>query len=205
MNIAILGAGNVGSALARLWAGQGHTVTFGLKPGSNPRNPMPAGVSAAAIPDAVAAAAVVTLCVPWPAAEAAVRSAGPLAGKVLIDATNPLKDDLSGLELGTTTSAAEQVAAWAGRTRVVKAFNTIGAMLYGNADIAGMRADGFYCGDDADAKREVATLITDAGLDPIDVGPLRMARALEPMALLWIDLAVRQKRPLPFGFKLLRG
>jgi hypothetical protein len=103
-----------------------------------------------------------------------------------------------------TTSAAETVAVWARTSRIVKAFNTIGAANYGNAQFGTERADGFYCGDDQDAKNVVKPLIEDIGLNPVDVGPLRNARALEPLALLWIDLAVNQGQGPNHGFKLLR-
>jgi predicted dinucleotide-binding enzyme len=87
---------------------------------------------------------------------------------------------------------------------VVKAFNTIGAGNYGKTEFAGTRADGFYCGDDAAAKDKVKPLIADIGLNPVDVGPLRNARLLEPLAMLWIDLAFNQKWGPNHAFKLLR-
>jgi 8-hydroxy-5-deazaflavin:NADPH oxidoreductase len=68
----------------------------------------------------------------------------------------------------------------------------------------GVRADGFYCGDDAQAKATVRDLIADVGLEPVDVEPLRNARYLEPLAMLWIDLAVHQKQGMDHAFKLLR-
>ena len=189
LKIAILGAGNVGGALGRLWTAKGHAVKFG-KRDSNA--------------EAVSSAAVVALCVPWPAAEEAVKSSGDLSGKVLIDCTNPLSPDLKGLVVGTTTSAAEQVSEWAKGARVVKAFNTMGAPLFGNAQFGAQKADGYYCGNDSAAKDIVRGLIEDAGLDPVDVGPLVNARLLEPLAMLWIDLAVNQKQGINHGFKLLR-
>ena len=98
----------------------------------------------------------------------------------------------------------EQVSAWAGGARVVKAFNSIGAGNFGRADFAGQTADGFYCGDDAAAKAVVKPLIADTGLNPVDVGPLRNARWLEAIAMLWIDLAVNQGWGGDHAFKLLR-
>jgi len=187
--IAVIGAGNVGGALARIWSAAGHEVKVGGR-GKNQA--------------ATAGAEIVALCVPWQAAEDAVRTSGDLSGAIIIDCTNPLLPDLSGLALGTTTSAAEQISVWAAGARVVKAFNTIGAACYGNAQFGAQRADGFYCGDDASAKNSVRELIADVGLDPADVGPLRNARYLEALAMLWIDLAVNQKQGPNHGFKLLR-
>ena len=204
LKIAIVGSGNVGGALAALFSAAGHSVTVGLRAGGTRRPTLPATVKTAPILDAVAGAEVVVFSVPWPAAKDAVTSAGPLAGKVVIDTNNPVLPDLSGLSVGTTTSAAEQIAGWAPGAKVVKAFNTIGAGLLGHGEIKGQRAGGFLCGDDAAAKATVARLVSDAGLDPTDVGPLAMARALEPMALLWVDMVVKQKAAMPMAFKLLR-
>lgn len=208
-SIAVLGAGNVGGALARIWASAGHTVTFGLPDSQSEKagaaaKKAGANVRALSNKDAAAGAQIVALCVPWPAAENAIRACGSLSGKILIDCVNPLKADLQGLATGTTTSAAEQVASWASGAKVVKAFNTIGAANFGNAQFGSQRADGFYCGDDAGAKSSVRELLDAAGLEPVDVGPLRNARWLEAMAMLWIDLAVNQKQGAGHAFKLLR-
>jgi len=208
MKIAVLGAGNVGGVLGRLWAAKGHEVRFGVPdPGSEKIKALLASTGgrakAGSNREAAGASEVVVLSVPWPAAEQAIRDCGDLRSKVVIDCTNPLDSDLKGLVVGLTTSAAEQVAAWSG-AKVVKAFNTIGAGNYGNAEFAGARADGFYCGDDATAKTKVKPLIADVGLIPVDVGALRNARLLEPLAMLWIDLAINQKWGPNHAFKLLR-
>ena len=109
-----------------------------------------------------------------------------------------------GLTLGTTTSAAEMVAGWAPSARVVKSFNTIGAPCLGNTKFGSETADGFYCGDDAEAKKTVHQLNADVDLNPVDVGPLKNARLLEPLAMLWIDLAINQGQGINHAFKLLR-
>jgi predicted dinucleotide-binding enzyme len=209
LNIAILGAGNVGGALGRLWAAAGHDVRFGVPDPKGPRVTATLAAiqgkrRAATNPEAVSGAEVMVLSVPWPAAEQAIRSSGDLAGKILIDCTNPLTSDLKGLAVGLTTSAAEQVAGWAKGAKVVKAFNTIGSVNFGNAQFGGQKADGFYCGDDAGAKTVVRQLVEQAGLAPVDVGPLKNARLLEPLAMLWIDLAVNQRQGTNHAFKLLR-
>jgi 8-hydroxy-5-deazaflavin:NADPH oxidoreductase len=208
-SIAVLGAGIVGSALARVWVAAGHNITFGVP---NPHNEKTRsaltllGGKATAGPnqDAVSKSQIVALRVQWSAAQEALRQCGNLGGKILIDCTNPLKPDLQGVTLGTTTSAGEQVAAWASGAKVVKAFNTTGAANFGNAQFGSQRADGFYCGDDAGSKGSVGELIDAAGLDPVDVGPLRNARWLEAMAMLWIDMAVNQQQGPDHAFKLLR-
>jgi 8-hydroxy-5-deazaflavin:NADPH oxidoreductase len=209
LSIAVLGAGNVGGALARVWSTAGHDVKFGLPDPQSEKSraaisKLGGKVQAASNKDAASGAQIVALCVPWPAAQDAIRQSGNLSGKIVIDCTNPLKPDLQGLSIGTTTSAAEQVASWASGAKVVKAFNTVGAPNFGNAQFGSQRADGFYCGDDAAAKSSIRELIDAAGLDPVDVGPLRNARWLEAIAMLWIDLAVNQKQGPNHAFKLLR-
>ena len=204
LNIAVLGAGNVGGTLGGIWLSKGHKVSFGVPDPQKSARPKLAGAEITTNKEAVAGAEVVVLSVPWPAAHEAIRNAGELENKVLIDCTNPLDADLQGLVLGQTTSAGEMVASWAPGARVVKAFNTIGAANYGNAQFGLERADGFYCGDDQPSKNIAKRLIEDVGLNPVDVGPLKNARLLEPLAMLWIDLAVNQGQGTNHGFKLLR-
>lgn len=208
MNIGIIGAGNVGGTLGARWARNGHTVAFGV------RNPNSAEVrelvqkagsgTAATMADAARSGDVLLVSTPWPATQQVIESLGDLSGKIVIDATNPLLADLSGLTLGTTTSAAEQVAAWAPGARVVKAFNTVGNNIMADPSFGANRALLFYCGDDAAAKQTVQSLASELGFDPQDAGPLRQARLLEPFALLWISLAFGQGYGRDFAFQLLR-
>ena len=141
MKIGIIGSGNVGGTLGTRWAKGGHQVVFGsrhpdagdmqqllTRAGSNAR--------AATLQEAVKSCDVLLLATPWPATKEIVQGLGDFTGKVLIDAVNPLLPDLSGLALGSTTSAAEQVACWARGAKVVKAFNTIGPNIMENADSA---------------------------------------------------------------------
>ncbi|HMF79269.1 MAG TPA: NADPH-dependent F420 reductase [Bryobacteraceae bacterium] len=207
MTTAVIGVGNIGGALARLWTMRGHTVWAGVRDTGSERARKlkeATGARITTVADAVSKAEIVALCVPWPAAQESLREAGGCSGKIIIDATNPVGSDLQSLEVGTTTSGGEMIANWAPRARVVKAFNTIGAYLFGNAQFAGLLADGYFCGDDVDAKSAVRPLIEAAGFEPVDVGPLRSARMLEPLALLWIDLKLKQGFAGDFGFKLLR-
>jgi hypothetical protein len=165
-----------------------------------------AGTSAraASVGEAVANSDVLLLATPWPATRSAVESAEPLAGKVLIDATNPLLPDFSALEFGNTTSGAEQVASWAKGARVVKAFNSIGFGIMANPKFGDRSASLLYCGDDGEAKKAVHTLAADLGFAPHDAGPLKQARTLEPLALLWISLAMAQGYGRDIAFDLMR-
>jgi 8-hydroxy-5-deazaflavin:NADPH oxidoreductase len=207
MNIGIIGSGNVGGTLGRRWSAAGHRVIFSSRnPQSDEMRKLTAetGAASATVADAVQASDVLLFATPWPATESAVKSCGSLAGKVLIDATNPLLPDLSGLAVGTNTSGAELVASWAPGARVVKAFNTVGFNVMQNPQFSGGPAVMFYCGDDAAAKATVHQLASELGFDARDAGPLASARLLEPFALLWISLALKYGYGREFGFQLLK-
>jgi predicted dinucleotide-binding enzyme len=205
MKIAVIGMGSVGGTLGRRWAEAGHAVTYGVR---NPGDPKAAagarGDRLATVAAAAADAEVITLAVPWEAVKDALASAGDLAGKVVLDCTNPLAPDLSGLEVGHTTSGAEEVAKLAPGARVVKIFNTTGSNNMGDPDYGGTPATMLYAGDDAGAKSIAAALARDLGFDPIDLGPLAAARLLEPMALAWIWLALRQGLGRDFVLQVVR-
>ncbi len=207
MHIGIIGSGNVGGTLGTRWAQAGHQVVFGSRnPGSDEMRELVAraGARAASSQEAVAASELLLLATPWPATQAVLEGLGDLTGKVLIDATNPLLPNLSGLEIGTTTSAAEQVAGWARGAQVVKAFNTVGFNIMANPAFGADRPVMFYCGDDKAAKQTVKPLVEQLGFEAVDAGPLSQARLLEPFALLWISLALMYGQGREIAFKLLR-
>jgi predicted dinucleotide-binding enzyme len=209
MRIGIIGAGNVGGTLGRAWAKNGHAIVFGVP---NPRSPKMQQLlqatggkaGAGSVAEAAAHGEVVVFATPWAATQDAVRQAGDLTGKVIFDCTNPLKEDLSGLAVGHTTSGAEQVAAWAASKRVVKIFNTTGFENMAQPSYAGTAITMFFAGDDAPAKKIAAQLAQEIGFDPVDAGPLANARLLEPMALLWIYLAIQGGQRTGIAYKLLR-
>jgi len=153
--------------------------------------------------EAAAFGDVIVNALPWPAVRQ-VLSELNLKGKVLIDCSNPLLPDMSALELGTTTSAGEQVAQWAAGARVVKAFNTTGFGNMANPVYEGKPLPMFYCGDDAAAKEIGKQLVADVGFHPVDAGPLSNARLLEPYALLWIWLAYGGGQGRDFAFQLVK-
>jgi predicted dinucleotide-binding enzyme len=209
MNIGIIGSGNVGGTLGTRWAQAGHDVIFGSRnPGSDAMRQLAAkagpSARAASLQEALEAAELLLLATPWPATKAVLEGLGDPAGKVLMDATNPLLPNLAGLEYGATTSGAERVAGWARGAKVVKAFNTVGFNIMANPAFGGDRPVMFYCGDDAAAKQMVKPLVEELGFESIDAGPLSQARLLEPFALLWISLALVHGQGREIGFKLLR-
>ena len=210
MKIAVIGAGNVGGTLGKLWAAKGHDVMFGVRDPQEDKvreaiKETGGKARAGSVKEAAASGDVVVMATPWPATHEAIQSAGNLNGKVVVDCTNPLAPDLSGLVVGMTDSAGEEVARWAKGARVVKAFNTIGAPNFGNPKFGPESASMFICGDSEDAKVMVSKLAAELGFDVVDVGPLTASRLLEPLAMLWIHLAFKQGLgPTGHAFKLLR-
>jgi predicted dinucleotide-binding enzyme len=205
MRIAVIGAGNVGATLGQRWAGKGHEVTFGVRDPAAPKHEaLTAKARVAGVAAATAGADIVVLATPWSATEAAIGSAGDLGGKILVDCTNPLKPDLSGLTHGHDTSGGEQVARWAPGAKVVKAFNTVGFNIMANPELDGRRAVMYVAGDDAGARRTVARLAEELGFESVEAGGLASARLLEPFALLWISSAYRFGLGREFAFALVR-
>jgi NADPH-dependent F420 reductase len=209
MKIAVIGTGNVGSVLGRRWAELGHEVIFGTRdPGADKIERLLASIEgnarASLADEAVSGADIVLLAVPWPAAEQVVRSLGSLEGKILIDATNPIAPGMQGLSIGCTTSGGEQVSAWAEGARVVKAFNTTGAGNMADPQCGSDRVTMYVAGDDKGAKAVVIQLAEALGFEADDVGPLRAARYLEPLAMLWVHLAYVEGWGPEFAFRTIR-
>jgi predicted dinucleotide-binding enzyme len=197
LNIGIIGSGKMGSGLGRLWAEKGHQIVFSFSRDPKKLEGLAKSITnskAGAPADAAASSEVILLSVGWAAVDKALPAAGPLKGKIIIDCTNPIKPDLSGLEVGLNTSAGEEIARRAPGARVVKAFNTVFAEVYhSETRLSGTRVPSmFYCGDDEDAKSVVSKLIREVGFTPVDAGPLKSARYLEPLAMLMIQLGYIQ-------------
>ena len=206
MHIAVIGGGGVGETLAKAWSRRGHTVSFGVRdPGSEKSKKLAtsSGIAVKSNGDAAAAAQVVVLATLWQATREAVQSCGDLAGKIVIDCTNPLKADFTGLAVGHTTSGAEQVASWASGARVFKAMNQIGSNLMDDPELPGGRPVMFVAGGQ-EGKGEVVNLVRELGFDTVDAGELTIARLLEPYAMLWIHLALRRGFGRNIAFALLR-
>jgi len=209
MKIAIIGIGNVGGNLGPAWAKAGHDVIFGVRDPNSEKvksvleNSGPKA-RAADVAEAASAAEIVVFATPWSATQDAVQASGNLDGKLVVDCTNPIAPDLKGLVIGTTTSAAEQVAQWAQGARVVKAFNTTGSGNMANPLYASQPVTMFICGDDPEARETVAQLAKDVGLEPCVTGPLYHARYFEPMAMLWVDMAYLQGKGPDFAYKILK-
>jgi predicted dinucleotide-binding enzyme len=204
MQIAIIGAGNVGGALASATVRAGHAVTLAATDAAKlAQTAAASGASAAASNlDAVRDADLVILAVPH-AAVAGIASElrDSLQGKVVVDSTNPLNETFSDL-VTTGRSAAEELQDALPGVPVVKAFNTIFAGRHGNPTEVGQPLDAFIAADDADAKAKVGELAGSLGYRVIDAGGLRMARSLEEMAFLNISLNAANGWVWQSGWKL---
>jgi NADPH-dependent F420 reductase len=191
MNIAIIGAGNVGRALATAFTRSGHTVVV------TSRDPAEAGAvgrdtgarATTSNVDAAKASEVVVLAIPFASAEAvATEIRDVVDGKPVVDVSNRMSVGPAGPVIDAGPSNAERLAAWLPAAGVVKAFNTVFASNQDDPVVEGIQLDGFVAADDAAAKATVLALVASIGLRPIDAGPLSRAQQLEQLAFLNIAL-----------------
>ncbi|MBV8187552.1 MAG: NAD(P)-binding domain-containing protein [Alphaproteobacteria bacterium] len=203
MQIAIIGAGNVGKALGRRLAVAGHEIVYGVRDPAKDYGVPPAAVREVR---AAAAAGVILLATPWDATEAACRTLGPVQGRIIVDCTNPLGMTESGLGLvvGHATSGAERVAGWCPGASVYKSFNQTGFEIMADPGRYQPKPVMFVAGDDARRKPTVLGLVRDVGFEAIDAGPLSSARLLEPYAMVWIEQVVKFGADRNFAFALAR-
>lgn len=209
MKIAMIGVGHVGSALARKWGARGHSIYLGARdPMASDTRKLAADIGLHASihgpRDAASQADLICLATPWNQAEEAIRSLGDVSGKIIIDCTNPLKPDLSGLTHGFETSGGERVQAWAPGADVVKCFNSVGYNIMEDPILEGRKTVMFYCGNSEAARDTVRGLVMDVGFEPLDAGPLVTARLLEPYALLWISSAYKFGMGREFALSIVR-
>lgn len=187
MNIAILGAGAMAKGLAQSMSRAGYDVVVGARStekASDLAADIGRGVQAASIRGAADSAYIVVVATPYDAVRDTLAAAGDLTGKVIIDITNPMKADFSGLAIGHLTSAAEEIQKAVPGAHVVKAFNTIFAHLLTHPKPGSKRLTVFYAGDNASANENVRALIERIGFRAEYAGPLQHARYLEPLAAL---------------------
>ena len=196
MRIGILGSGLMGAKLGKIFARAGHEVVFSYarseaklktlarEAGGNAR----AGTPREAVQDADA----VLLAVHWSRVGDVLKQAGDLSGKVLVTCSLPMNDDNTDLVVAHTSSGAEELAKMIPKAKVVVAFNTVPSEVFFGVYEARRKANRpnlVYCGDDQAAKDLTAKLISDVGFEPVDAGPLRIARYIEPFVLLIAQLA----------------
>jgi len=207
MRIAVIGAGNVGRTLARRWIEVGHEVRLGVRdPGSERAraaiDEVP-GARLGAPAEVIGDAEVVVMATPWSATREAVTSLGDLEGRILVDVTNPLRPDLSGLEVFGDDSGGRSIQRWAPTARVVKAFNTVGFPVMADPTFGASRAVMLVSGDDPAARGVVKALADDIGFEGVEYGGIDRAGLLEHLALLWITRAFADGAGPGFAFSLL--
>ncbi len=193
VKIGIIGKGKVGTALGTGLTRKGHIVKYGHR---DPKEP---------VDRAAEWGEVIILAIPHENVPFAAKDIGSAAdGKVLLDVTNAVGENWN-LTVGFTTSAAEELQKLLPKARVAKAFNTVFAKNQSTGRIGDERLTLFVAADDADAKQTIMKLGSDIGFDPVDAGPLKSARYLEPMAILLMSMAFQLGMGVDIGFKLVNG
>jgi predicted dinucleotide-binding enzyme len=212
MNVGILGSGDVGKALARGFASRGHSVTIGSRTPEKladfTKEHFQGAIHAASFEQTARAGELLVMATLFTGTKSALDLAGPnnFAGKVVIDATNPLRFEQgkpAALALSGEDSAGESVQRWLPGAQVVKAFNTVGNAHFVDPHFPGGPPTMFIAGNDDAAKNKVAQIAESFGWEVIDAGPIEASRHLEALAMIWIDYFIRTGT-WQHAFKLLR-
>ncbi len=211
MRVGILGSGLMGGKLGTIFARAGHEVVFSYSCSEKKLEKLArdaGGKARAGTPaEAVQQADALLLAVHWSRVDDVLKQAGDLAGKIVVSCSLPMNDDDTALVVTHTSSGAEKLAKRIPKARVVSAFNTVPSeALFGvyEARRKATRPSLVYCGDDSRSKRVAAELIRDVGFDPVDAGPLRIARYSEPFALLVAELAYEGKGGAELAYRFER-
>ena len=204
MRIAIIGAGQVGRALGTVWHKAGHEIVWNLRDPENPKSQDLPGEKLKMVGKGLRKSDVTVLAVPWSSVDDVCAEVGPDFGGVLVDCTNPIAPDFSGLETHGAHSGAEYIKSQLPKARVVKAFNQTGAANLADADYEKQQPVSFVCSNDEAAASVVRQLSEDLGFDTVVVRGLEHARQLEEMAWLWISLAIKQGHGVNFAYALAR-
>ncbi len=197
MRIGILGSGLMGGKLGTIFARAGHEVVFSYARSTKKLETLAhdaGGAARAGTPgEAAEQADALLLAVHWSRVDDVLKQAGDLSGKVIVTFSLPMSADDTRLVLAHTSSGAEALARKVRKADVVSAFSTVPSeVLFDVFDAkrrTRRRPSLVYCGDDQDAKDVAASLIRDVGFEPVDAGPLRIARYLEPFSLAMAQLA----------------
>lgn len=202
MRIGILGSGLMGGKLGTIFARAGHDVVFSYARSEQKLKTLARNAKGNATHgtprEAALNADALLLAVHWSRVDDALKQAGDLSGKVIVSCSLPMNADDTKLVIAHTSSGAEALAAKVRKARVVSAFSTVPSeVLFDVFDAkrrTRRRASLVYCGDERDANDVAASLIRDVGFEPVDAGPLRIARYLEPFSLAMGQLAYEGDR-----------
>jgi predicted dinucleotide-binding enzyme len=207
MKIAIIGTGNVGTALGINWNKSNHEIIYGSR---NPQDEKHVELEKFAqvltLSQAAMLGDVIVLATPWQGTEEAIHEMGStLNAKIVIDATNPLKSDLSGLLLYGDTSGGEQIAKWAPTSKVVKALNSAFAKVMEHPEINGVKSMMLIAGDDVPALNTVAGLVDDLGFQSQKMNGISNSRLLEMVGLTLIKLGYKEGLGNEIGLSILKN
>jgi 8-hydroxy-5-deazaflavin:NADPH oxidoreductase len=201
MRIGILGSGLMGGKLGTIFARAGHEVVFSYSRNKKKLEQLArdagGGARSGTPAEAAREADALLLAVHWSRVDDVLKKAGDLSGKIVVSCSLPMNADDTALAIAHKSSGAEALKKKIPKARIVSAFNTVPSeVLFAVSEGAGgaARPSLVYCGDDAGAKTVAARLISDVGFEPIDAGPLRIARYTEPFALLVAQLAYEGER-----------
>jgi predicted dinucleotide-binding enzyme len=211
MRVGILGSGLMGGKLGTIFTRAGHEVMFSYARSEQKLQRLAREAKSkarAGTPrEAAQGSDALLLAVHWSRIEDVLNQTGDLSGKVIITCSLPMNEDNTALVVAHTSSGAEELAKRIPKARVVAAFQTVPSeVLFGvyEAKRKASRPSLVYCGDDSDAKEVTASLIRDVGFDPVDAGPLRIARYTEPFALLVAQLAYETEGGAELAYRFLR-
>jgi predicted dinucleotide-binding enzyme len=207
MKIAIIGTGNVGTALGINWNKSNHEIIYGSR---NPQDEKHVELEKFAqvltLSQAAMQGDVIVLATPWQGTEEAIHEMGStLNAKIVIDATNPLKSDFSGLLLYGDTSGGEQIAKWAPTSKVVKALNSAFAKVMEHPEINGVKSMMLIAGDDVPALNTVAGLVDDLGFQSQKMNGISNSRLLEMVGLTLITLGYKEDLGNEIGLSILKN
>jgi predicted dinucleotide-binding enzyme len=211
MRVGILGSGLMGGKLGTLFARAGHDVVFSYARSREKLEKLARDAhrkARAGTPrEAAEAAEAILLAVHWSRIDEVLKQAGDLRGKVIVSCSLPMNADDTDLVVSHTSSGAEELAKKVPGAELIAAFNTVPSeVLFGvfEARAQPNQPSLVYCGDEPAAKTIAATLIRDVGFEPVDAGPLRIARYMEPFGLLVAQLAYQGDRGPELAYRLER-
>jgi predicted dinucleotide-binding enzyme len=207
MKIAIIGTGNVGTALGSNWKKSNHEIIYGSRnPQDEKHIELEKFAQVLTLSQAAMLGDVIVLATPWQSTEEAINEMGiTLDTKIVIDATNPLKPDLSGLLLYGDNSGGEQIAKWASKSKVVKALNSAFAKVMEHPEINGVKSMMLIAGDDLSALNTVAELVDDLGFQSQKMNGISNSRLLEMVGLTLITLGYKEGLGNEIGFSILKN